>query len=364
MRIVYTCQDTTVAGGLERIICEKASAMAARGHDVWLLVCNPPGREAAYPVDRRVHVADMAMAPPRGLWQRLRFKTRLSAMMRKALRDAAPDIVVAVPTWLSWAMMAGPWRLVLESHSSRRNLFSNERQSFYKRLKVAAAERRADCVVALTAEESLNWPRAARREVIPNFTSMIMPADTAPRSGRFMAAGRISTEKGLDMLVDAWAIVVRSHPEAMLDIYGEGRKKESIAAQIAEAGLEANISLKGIAADIAEAYATHKSLVLSSHYEGFGLVLIEAMRCGCAVVATDCPYGPREIVRHEATGLLVPFRGLSRQERVQGIADAVCRIIEDPALTDRLAAEARRDSSRYDTDTIMARWEALFASLL
>lgn len=362
MKILYTCQDITVAGGLERIICEKASAMAERGHEVWLLVCNPPGAAPAYTPDARVRLIDMALAPPRGLMQRLRFKLRQNAKILRAIRSLRPDITVVVPTWLSLAMIFAPRRLVLESHTSRKQMFHNELRTRYKRLKVAAAERKAGCVVSLTAEERDNWRRARRRLIIPNF-SFLLPVAAAVRTDRFMAAGRLSAEKGFDMLVDAWAAVVRRHPAAGLDIYGDGPERESLERRAGALGIGENVCFKGRTADMASVYSSHAAFVLSSLYEGFGLVLIEAMRCGCAPVAFDCEYGPREILQHGESGIIVPFRGLSREERVTGLAAAICEMIENPCLCRQFAANAIADASRFDKDTIIDRWEALFGEL-
>ncbi|MDE6161291.1 MAG: glycosyltransferase, partial [Muribaculaceae bacterium] len=128
-------------------------------------------------------------------------------------------------------------------------------------------------------------------------------------------------------------------------------------------GIGENVCFKGRTADMAGAYSSHSAFVLSSLYEGFGLVLIEAMRCGCTPVAFDCEYGPREILRNGESGIIVPFRGLSREERVAGLAEAICGLIEEPARSREMAERALAGRGRFDKEAIMDRWEALFGDI-
>ncbi|MDE6269392.1 MAG: glycosyltransferase, partial [Muribaculaceae bacterium] len=319
MRIVYTCQTTTVRGGLERIIVDKANAMASAGHEVCLIVNNSPDCVPAYATAPGVKVVDLAMKAPHGVLSRLRYKIVQNTRIFRALRHFRPDIVVAAPSWLTLSMIFGPGRLVLESHSSRGHMFDSEKQSAYKRWKVSAAERRSECVVTLTAAEAACWPHARRTEVIPNYSEMNPPAQAGERRNA-MAIGRLAEVKQFDLLVDAWRDVTDKHPDASLDIFGDGELRSTLQSQIERLDLSKNVRLCGATENPAAEYATHNFLVLSSDYEGFGLVLIEAMRCGCPCVATDCPEGPREIIEDGVDGILVDYRDRSRDERVALLA--------------------------------------------
>lgn len=364
MRIAYTCQNISVKGGLERIIVEKASAMASRGHDVCLIVNNPAGTNPAYDVDPRVRLVDISMNQPTSIGERIAFKIRQNLRIRKALRQFNPDVTVVIPTWLTWAMLCGPGRIVVESHCSKQQMFSNERQSIYKRFKVFIAERRCNALICLTREDKANWKLARRVEVIPNFSGITLPEKylTGNRSGT-MAVGRLSFQKQFDLLIEAWAIVARKHPGQTLDIYGDGELKESLQQQITNSGLGSVIKLRGNTDNIAEAYRTHSFLVMSSRFEGLPLVLIEAISSGCPCISLDCPEGPREIIINEENGLLVPYRGRKREQHVSDLAEAIERLIEEPGLLERLSDAAIQSSHRYDKDTIIDRWENLFKEL-
>lgn len=363
MRIAYTCQYISVRGGLERILVDKANAMAAAGHDVCMIVNNPPGSQPVYTVDSRVRLIDLSLAIPSGALQRLRFKVRQNMRIVRALRSFRPDITVVVPTWLALGMFLGSGRMVLESHNNRSLMFSNERQSWYKRLKVALAERTAACVVSLTEGAGKEWSKAKRREVIPNFSNINPPVAQPERTSAACAVGRLHPQKQFDLLIDAWAIVARRHPEQQLHIYGDGPLRQELQQQIDSLGLGGAVRLCGKSDHVEQIYASHSFLVLSSAYEGFGLVLIEAMQCGCPCVSVDCEFGPRDIITDGIDGILAPYRGLSRRERVARLADAVCRMIENPEIQASMRQQAIKNARRFDKNAIMQRWQQLFFEL-
>ncbi|MDE6453682.1 MAG: glycosyltransferase family 4 protein [Muribaculaceae bacterium] len=364
MRIAYTCQDISVHGGLERIIADKASAMAARGHDVCLIVNCPPGSTCAYALHPRVGVFDISLPGPSGLLSTLRFKWRQNMRILKALRRFRPDITVAVPTWLTLGMFMAPGRLVLESHDYRPLTFVSEKSSRYKRFKAAVAELLASAVVTLTLEDKALWPAAGRVELIPNFSNISHPAQsTGRREGDAVAMVRLAPQKQIDLLIDAWAEVTRRHPHATLDIYGDGPQREWLQQRIEALALDGCVRLRGCTSDATAEYASHGFLVLSSMHEGFGLVLIEAMACGCPCVAVDCPAGPREIIDHGRDGLLVPYRGLTREQQMRNLADAICSMLDNPERTAEMGRRARTSVARFDKDAIMSRWEKLFKDL-
>lgn len=361
MRIAYCCQDITVRGGLERITVDKANALAQAGHEVCLIVNNPPGHAVAYSVDPRVQLINVSLGQPKGLFSTLLFKWKQNMRIARALRQFRPDVRCAAASWLCAAILFGPGKLVLESHSWRKGMFSDERNSAYKRLKVAMAERIAACVVTLLPAHNRDWAAAGRVESIGNFSD-ISSADAPVRRGA-MAVGRLATVKQFDLLIDAWKRVVESHPEATLDIYGDGPLRDNLQRQIDATGLHNRVFLRGECHDLAAEYASHEFLVLSSRDEGFGLVLIEAMQCGCPCVAVDCPEGPAHIITNGEDGLLAPYRNMSRSDRIDALAEAIVLMVDSSHMRREMGSRARTNVKRFGKDNIINEWQHLFKSL-
>lgn len=175
-----------------------------------------------------------------------------------------------------------------------------------------------------------------------------------------MAIGRIVSAKGFDRLVKAWTTVAAGHPDWVLRIYGAGtpEREERLRRRIEDAGLSRVVHLMGATPEIGVELSKASIYAVSSRYEGFGMTILEAMSKGVPVVGFDCPHGPREIITHEQDGLLV------RSKRAAALGEALCRLIEDPALRHRLGQGALATAARYDLHAIGRQWTDLLGELV
>lgn len=371
MKIVYTYKDLSNKGGAERIICEKAGALAARGHEVHIL-CNHGGfhNPPAYPLSPSVQVHDLGIAmdekgtsltlPLR--W--LRYRRTLGNAIDRTLERINPDIVVVTPLWPYREFLRHSRHAVMESHTYRRTMvFGSRIGSFLNHRRISQLARHCTAVVALTHDDARAWTESGHVYVIPNFTEI---KTLAPNSGprrNAMLIGRLHPEKCVDEAIEAWSIVVKKHPDHVLDIYGDGQCEDRLQQQIKRLGLENNVRLLGVTDNPEAAYRSHDFMVLSSSHEAFSLVIIEAMACGCPVISYDCPVGPRNIITDGTDGMLVPFRGRPRLKRIAGMAEAICRMIENSTLRMGMAESAAQNIRRFDKERIIGQWESLFNSI-
>ena len=280
------------------------------------------------------------------LWTDLRLLRRL--------RATGGEVVLATrPAWALLAAAAAPPDAAvvaqehLNFHAHRPALAADVRRRY----------RDLDALVVLTEADRADYAPLVERVVrIPNPTPPSAGGVASLDAPVVAAAGRLTSQKGFDLLIAAFARV--DHPEWTLRIHGGGPERAALQAQIDRAGLGERITLAGPARRLGEALAEASVFALSSRFEGFGLVILEAMSHGLPVVSFDCPRGPGEIITPGRDGTLVP------PGDVDGLAAALEELIGDAALRRAYGAAAIETARSYDPAAIAAQWEALLGALL
>ena len=167
--------------------------------------------------------------------------------------------------------------------------------------------------------------------------------------------GRLSPQKRFDRMIDAFALIADKYPDWRVDIFGAGGTDGQLYMQQCIAGKELNdrIGLHPPVNDIYAEYLRSQFFVMSSDFEGFGLVIIEAMACGIPVVSTDCPYGPSEIITNGKTGLLAKMD-------VQDLADKMEWMIIHDAERQQMGIRAYQAAAHYSLERVMPEWEQAY----
>jgi len=176
-----------------------------------------------------------------------------------------------------------------------------------------------------------------------------VPADV--RDDVVLAAGRLAAQKGFDLLIEAFVPVAQRHPGWRLRVFGDGPRRAELEAQVSALHLDDVVELRPATKEIGPEMASAGMFVLSSRFEGFGRVVLEALSKGLPVVSFDCPRGPAEIITDGTDGVLVPA------EDVAALSAAMLALIEDDGLRRRLGDAGPAKAARYDLPTITARWE-------
>jgi glycosyltransferase involved in cell wall biosynthesis len=222
--------------------------------------------------------------------------------------------------------------------------------------------RRLDALTVLTTQDEEDYDRLlagsdTRVQAIPNPVPPSEASAADPDAKVVIAAGRLNLQKGFDLLIPAFAAVARRHPDWRLRIYGSGPERARLQAQIDELGAGEQIALLGRSERLGEAMAEASIFALSSRWEGFPMVLLEALGAGLAVVSFDCPTGPRDIIRDGREGALVPA------ENVDAFAAALEALIDDPSRRRAFAEAARRRAGDFDVAAVGAHIGGLLAQL-
>jgi glycosyltransferase involved in cell wall biosynthesis len=173
-----------------------------------------------------------------------------------------------------------------------------------------------------------------------------------------ITAGRLTVQKAFDRLIEAYAPIAARHPDWQLHIYGTGKKRAELARQIERLGVGGQVRLLGFTDQLEARLEEASMFAMSSRYEGFPMVLLEAMSKGVPPVRLDCPEGPRQLIRDDSNGLLVG------KADVAGLSRAMLRLIEDPQLRRRLGDGAMATARTHTVASVVDQWEALFDELV
>ncbi len=167
---------------------------------------------------------------------------------------------------------------------------------------------------------------------------------------KFIAVGRLEDQKGFDILISAFRAVVNVHPDARLEIYGDGTQRYALFQLIKNFQLESFVTLMGATKDISKAYANSDFFVLSSRFEGFGLVIVEAQAHGLPVVSFDCPRGPSEIITDRVNGLLV------ENGSIADLSIKMIELLDNPEMCIGMVEAGIISNKRFSHEAILKEW--------
>ncbi|MFF7725757.1 glycosyltransferase family 4 protein [Streptomyces sp. NPDC008001] len=359
MRIAFLLHNAYAIGGTTRTTFTLAASLAER-HDVRLVsvfrhraapLLEPPAEVPLTTlVDRRVTSA--VTEDPRAGQPGRYFpagESRVGQYHRLAeqriidwLAETDADVVISTRTGLnvllarfgpSHALRIGQEHLTHDTHPHR---LRRRLRRWYPHLDALVTMTRAD---ARAHRTGLHLPHDMV-EAIPNSVpgTTVPPADCTAKV--IVAAGRLARVKRYDMLIEAFARISTQRPDWTLRIYGGGPEKDRLAADIERLGPGGRVQLMGARTPLDPEWAKGSIAAVTSAHESFGMTIVEAMRCGLPVVSTDCPHGPREIIRDGIDGLLVP------RDDVRAYSEALLRLMDDQQLRTRMGTAARERAAR------------------
>lgn len=350
------------AGGSEHIVSLLCNHFAALGWTVRLIVFEDETTPTYYTHHPAVRIVRLGMrsrrrpAPAAALTMFKR-QQRLQA----ALEEAAPDLVVSFLTRTNILSVWSARRIGVPVIVSERN--NPELQTVgtvWSKLRQWAYPRSAGLVTMTQgAMDHFDRIMTVRGWVIPNPAPPAAAAMPRMSDGSTIGAvGRLVPQKGFDRLIDAFARVAADIPGWRLVIWGEGPDRAALEAQRDRLGLSDRVTLPGITHQPGEWIAQSDMFVLSSRFEGWGIVVGEAMAGGLPVISFDCPWGPAEMIEQGRSGVLVP------NGDVPALGDAMAALCRDPARRDALSIEAKARMTLFDMDHILASWRSVIFEVL
>lgn len=389
MKIVYCLFGVYSTGGIERVTTVKANWLAEHGYEVYLVTTGHAGRPPYYPLHPSIKHIDLALCydEPGQISRFTAYRRNFpkyrkhKKLLEQLFSGIRPNIAIAAG-WheasLLYSLKDGSKKIV-EHHSYRHQnvaiyplflkqldrvtpmtRFKYSLRTLWGNLmtyKQGCYDKKFDRLVVLTEEDKTYCSHCPTTVAIPNPLTFA-PSCESDLSGKLiLGVGRLSNEKNFTELVDIWALIAKDYPDWKLRIVGEGYTDVRIQKKVKEYGLEEQFELCPFTNKIQEHYLSASIFTLTSAFEGFGLVLVEAESMGLPLVSYACPCGPRDIIRDGQDGFLV------EPGDKETFAARLRQLIEDEELRRRMGQAAKINSQRFSLDNVMKQWEDLFAEL-
>lgn len=345
------------AGGAERVASTMANYWAGRGRRVGLMTLASL-QEDHYQLDAAVTRLSLDIIwPSRNSWHGLKSNLRRVRMIRQAILDFDPDLVVSfierTNVLVIGALLFSEIPVIVSERIDPRYYTVDWVRRIARRVLYPLAE----SVVVQTNSVAV-WGRrvtsARRVSIIANPLGSLPeapPYEDRPR--QMLAVGRLTEQKGFDVLICAFAASQLRKDGWTLTILGEGPQRGALENLVERCGLSAQVSLPGVEPAPWRRLQRSRLFVLSSRYEGFPNALLEAMAMGCACISTDCPSGPGEVINHGDDGILIAV------DDVDGLTSALNDLGGDTDMALQLSECALRVRERFAIERIMADWDAL-----
>lgn len=359
MKLLYVTNGINGAGGLERVLAVKSSYLVEKlGYEVHILSLNEPQSKPFYEFSPKVqfHSCEVKGHP-------INYFFSYVKEIKKKVAKIQPDVISVCDDGLKGffipLILGKKTPIIYERHASVQLNFLNSQQGFKIKVQYFLMQllgRNFDAFVVLTKGNVNEW-KLKNIKVIPNPLSFYSLNSSGLQKKIIIAVGSHSYNKGYDLLLQAWKLVIQNGSDWTLHIFGKSDANKTFLQLSESLGLTSYVVFSEPVSDIQAAYLDSSILVLPSRSEGFGMVLIEAMSCGLPCVTFDCPHGPSDIISDKEDGFLVP------NGDVQALANAMQKLMFDEKMRMSMGKNSKENVKRYLPEQIMPVWDELFKKI-
>ncbi len=363
MKLLYIVNRIDGPGGLERVLSIKASILADHyKYDVHIATLNQNSDELFYKFSSGITYHDIT-AKGNPLVHAYKYATGL----RRLVKNLKPDVIAVCDDGLKGFLVpkiiGKPCPMIYERHVSRDAVIKKGKKSIMTKVSdgiksrlMNIGGRSYDRFVVLTKGNLNEW-KFKNLKVIPNPLSFYPDEQSTLQNKRALAVGKQSFQKGYDRLLKSWKIVTQTYPDWILDIYGTIDKSQQLDQLAEQLGVTKTVNFYKPVRNIAEKYQEASIYTMSSRYEGFGMVLTEAMAYGVPCISYDCPYGPSDIISDKEDGLLI------ENGDTEAFAEGILTLIKNEEERKTMGVKAREAVKEYLPEKISEEWDRLFRSL-
>ncbi len=354
--------STLQGGGAQRVLVNIANRFAQDGWQTHLICFVSQNIPALFSVDPAIHLHHL----PRGYTIKDKLMPRCTAMLRALLQEISPDVVIPflMPT-TAYTFRAAKKLGIKIIVSERNDPVRTPVDPYWRRLRDHIFKHADGCVFQTENAFSYFGDTVKRHAIIRNPINLAGTRTdritAAERENRVVCVGKYEPQKNLDFLLEVFNEFSKTHPQYILEVYGNDyhRRRLPLQQRAAALGIADKVYLHEARPDIFDVIYNARMCVLPSKYEGMPNALIESVSLGVPSIASDCPaYGGREIVRNGENGFLLPVNDHT------AFVNAMCRLADDDALADTFTQEGKKTAELFSIDRIYPQWKALVLDIL
>lgn len=362
-KICFSIECINYCGGTQRVTTQLANALSSR-YDISILSYEMVGNEIFFDIEKKVKVNYLFQYQVDENLKKYYFK--IVYKLRKYLIKNKIDILIVVDVnqllFVKLAIIGLDIKVIAWEQFNSKTALSSRTASIARRL----AAKKCDAIVTLTKKDCENYikeftPNANVQCIYNPLTPALLTKkkSNVKKTNTILSIGRLQYQKGYDMLLEVADILFNEYSIADWKwvIVGEGPDREWIERKIEKANLKNKIILEGSRSDVSTYLNNAQLFVLTSRYEGFGLVIVEAQYFDLPVISFDCDMGPSELILDNKNGYLVPCFDKRK------MADCIYRLITNESTLREFSEKATENLHEFEFKSILEQWEELINSL-
>ncbi len=361
-KILLLCSRLDMPGGIERSVVNIANLLQANGHNVTVLVLDQTPN-LFYPLNPEIQLESLSLTfgiTNEGITitRKISFLKDIKKL-RTRLRIIKPELIISTEYQFTIAAYFAKKGLKIDLYSREAFHFNGLQKNQFWQTLIRWIYPRLNGVICLNEDEAALYKKiGCNTKVIPNYIAgNKLPSTT--RKKLLLTVGRLSWIKGADLIPVIAEEVFQRFPDWQWLVIGDGQEEEHLHKELERRKLQDNIQIRVPASyELENVYKEASVYILTSRFEGFPNVLLEAMSFGLPCIAFDCPTGPRHIIHHNVDGILVA------NENGELMAKAIIRLIREENKRDELAKAAIVNIRRFSPENIYELWKRIIEKKL
>lgn len=359
-KVCFFSGDITRNGGTERVTTEIVNGLVkySNNYEIHILSLGYEKESLFFEINPRVKITSLYKEQPNFKKEYLSIVKKINNFVKQENIDILIDVDCILDIFSIPATILTKTKIISWEHFNFHENLGVKYRDWGRQL----SSRFADHILTITKEDLNNYQENLKlRCSISNIYNPIKVNTNKynydTESKIILSAGRLTYQKGFDLALEVAREVFKEHKDWKWIILGEGEDREKLEELIKDYGLEQQVFLPGNVRNIEEYYSKAAMFVLTSRFEGLGMVILEAFNYNLPVVSFDCPVGPKEIIRDNQNGFLI------KNNDIWSMSQAINKLIKDELLRKLFSQSTTIEITRFDIENIVNQWEKLLQEI-